>query len=451
VFGPCARYEIDSTVADVWLVARFDRRQLIGRPIVYVVVDTWSRMIVGFHVALHGPSWETATLAIISAFTPKLPVLKALGFDDVDESTWPAEELCLELTSDRGEVFNNAVKKTLQSQLGVTSRVVGGSRGDAKAVVERKFGTLNTKLSWIPGAYMARMKEADLEKRQNPFDARLDIDQFTAIIADEILQCNNNTDYPELLLPEMRLTHMGEPTPRTMYLWGLEHRTGDKVPNLSTRELYILFLPRKMCSVARDGITFRANQRYIPDMMLPEQIRRRPGATGSAGRVEVAYNPNNPHAVLARDSDTGDWVDAVINPQDAKAIPGLTDDEIEDMIAGDALGVLDRRDKRATSRHRTTRRQQGIIDRSIAAHNAAPPAASKAQIKRDTKSARAKEAESQRQQAHTNLSQSQPTVLPLPKASKPTGAVLPANKGSTRAKVLSFISKRTRSRDGKDK
>ncbi len=36
VFGPGQRYEIDATVADVYLVSRFNRNWIIGRPIVYI-------------------------------------------------------------------------------------------------------------------------------------------------------------------------------------------------------------------------------------------------------------------------------------------------------------------------------------------------------------------------------------------------------------------------------
>ena len=50
--GPGFRYQFDATVADVYLVNRIDRKSVIGRPIVYLVVDVFSRLIVGVHVCL---------------------------------------------------------------------------------------------------------------------------------------------------------------------------------------------------------------------------------------------------------------------------------------------------------------------------------------------------------------------------------------------------------------
>ncbi|TJY59721.1 hypothetical protein E4T66_11065, partial [Sinimarinibacterium sp. CAU 1509] len=81
IYGPTDRFEIDATVANIWLVSKFDRTKLIGRPVVYLICDTWSRYIVGLHVALEGPSWDTARLAICNALTDKSAFLTAIGMD----------------------------------------------------------------------------------------------------------------------------------------------------------------------------------------------------------------------------------------------------------------------------------------------------------------------------------------------------------------------------------
>ncbi|HBL11743.1 MAG TPA: hypothetical protein DD379_10085 [Cyanobacteria bacterium UBA11162] len=60
--GPCSLWQIDATIGDIYLVSRFDRHRLIGRPIIYLVMDTFSRLIVGFSVSLEGPSWLSDSL-----------------------------------------------------------------------------------------------------------------------------------------------------------------------------------------------------------------------------------------------------------------------------------------------------------------------------------------------------------------------------------------------------
>ncbi len=49
--GPGSRYEIDATIADVYLLSA-DRQRVIGRPTLYVVVDVFSRMVAGFYIGL---------------------------------------------------------------------------------------------------------------------------------------------------------------------------------------------------------------------------------------------------------------------------------------------------------------------------------------------------------------------------------------------------------------
>lgn len=48
VLGPGSRYEIDATIADIYLVADDDRTKIIGRPTFYSISDVFSRMIAGF-------------------------------------------------------------------------------------------------------------------------------------------------------------------------------------------------------------------------------------------------------------------------------------------------------------------------------------------------------------------------------------------------------------------
>lgn len=69
--GPGAIYQIDATVADVYLVSSFNRSRIIGRPVVYIVEDVFCRMITGLYVGLEGPSWLGAMSAIENAASEK--------------------------------------------------------------------------------------------------------------------------------------------------------------------------------------------------------------------------------------------------------------------------------------------------------------------------------------------------------------------------------------------
>ena len=47
LMGPGAKYQIDATVGDIYLVSQFNRKDIIGRPVMYFVMDSYSRMVTG--------------------------------------------------------------------------------------------------------------------------------------------------------------------------------------------------------------------------------------------------------------------------------------------------------------------------------------------------------------------------------------------------------------------
>lgn len=54
--GPGTRFQVDATIADIYLVSSLDVNKVIGRPVIYAVLDVYSRIITGLYVGLEGPS-----------------------------------------------------------------------------------------------------------------------------------------------------------------------------------------------------------------------------------------------------------------------------------------------------------------------------------------------------------------------------------------------------------
>lgn len=52
--GPGSRFQIDATIADVYLVSRADPRKIAGRPVLYMLSDQFSHMIPGFLYGVRG-------------------------------------------------------------------------------------------------------------------------------------------------------------------------------------------------------------------------------------------------------------------------------------------------------------------------------------------------------------------------------------------------------------
>ena len=75
---PGAVYQVDATIGDVYLVSSRDPRLIIGRPVIYVVIDQFSRLVVGFTVGLEGPSWMAAMLTFENVATDKVAFCRSL-------------------------------------------------------------------------------------------------------------------------------------------------------------------------------------------------------------------------------------------------------------------------------------------------------------------------------------------------------------------------------------
>lgn len=80
-------YQIDETMGDVFLVSRFDRSKVIGRPYLYLAVDTCTQLITGVHVGLE--AGENAMLSCIAnAVSDKVSYCASLGIT-ISREDWP--------------------------------------------------------------------------------------------------------------------------------------------------------------------------------------------------------------------------------------------------------------------------------------------------------------------------------------------------------------------------
>lgn len=84
------------TIGDVYLRSSIDPNWIIGRPIVYVIVDVFSTAVVGFYVCLTGPSWDTAQVAIFNAVASSDLMSDLWGYD-MRQSLFPAPTLTREI------------------------------------------------------------------------------------------------------------------------------------------------------------------------------------------------------------------------------------------------------------------------------------------------------------------------------------------------------------------
>lgn len=287
LFGPAQRYMIDATVADVWLVSSFNSYWLIGRPIVYFVRDVWSGMIVGLHVALEGPSWDTARVAIYNAFSRKESYLRHYGFNLTDES-WPCFHLCTDLIHDRGEVLSIPSFDSA-ADLRLSLRPCPPGSPQEKGSIETLFRWNNTEtLQWLPGAVIARNQEWG--RRDTRIDASLTMYSFTRLIISGVLKFNQTSILSNRLVGELGGLDI-YPTPINLWRWGLENLNGSPT-ELDSEALIRGLLPKNTASLHADGVHF-AGITYAGGFLEKTRLREYARARG-VQTVDCRHDPNRP-------------------------------------------------------------------------------------------------------------------------------------------------------------
>ncbi len=103
MLGPGSQYQVDATVGDIYLVSQFDRSDIIGRPVMYFVMDTVSHIVTGMYIGLEGPSWLGMSMALYKATTDKVDYCHRFGIE-ITEEQWPCHHVPSVLLGDRGEL-----------------------------------------------------------------------------------------------------------------------------------------------------------------------------------------------------------------------------------------------------------------------------------------------------------------------------------------------------------
>lgn len=193
---PGALWQIDSTIVDIYLISSLDRSRIIGRPVLYLVVDIFSRLIVGFSVSLEGPSWLGASLALENATTDKVKFCQEFGITITPEE-WPCQHLCNMLQTDRGTEYLSANAREALKTLNIEISPTPAYRPDWKAVVERLFRLINDLvIHWEPGAVYKPRERGDKDYR---LEAIYTLDDFRWMMLHLINYYNNYhwlSEYP---------------------------------------------------------------------------------------------------------------------------------------------------------------------------------------------------------------------------------------------------------------
>jgi len=282
-------YQIDATTADFFLISTWDKDRIIGRPTIYLVLDVFSRAIVGFHVTIENPGYNPAMVAVYNAFTSdKIELFKQVGVD-IDEKDFPYQHVCSKLVADRGELEGKNAEQIIK-HLSTTVSLTPSFRGDLKAIVESFHAKLNSYLKpFIPG-----FVDGGQFKKRGGIDyrlkARLTIKEARKIVTMTVLHINNNQYMKDYRLSIEMLEDNILPIPINIWRWSIENRSG-LLRKVDDSILKFALLSSGSARITKYGIKFNGlyykSERAMKDKWF--EIARNDGSWS----VEVKFDARN--------------------------------------------------------------------------------------------------------------------------------------------------------------
>lgn len=238
-------YQMDATQADIYLVSRQDRSIVVGRPYIYLAVDTATHLIAGAYVGFDCD--ETAVMACIEqAVMDKVAYCARYGIEITPEQ-WPSAGMPSEIITDQGREFFGPRMSELCRRYGLEVLTLPPFRPDQKGCVEKSIDLLQQR--YKPMLRGCGVIEDDAQERwatDYRMQATLDLDDFTRIVIYAILYLNSG-----------RLLDGKTPAERWLEL-------SPRLMAVDPQELHIQILPRDTAKLTRKGL--RINRMwYAPD------------------------------------------------------------------------------------------------------------------------------------------------------------------------------------------
>ena len=255
VFGSAAAwrnvpgsYQMDATQADIYLVSRHDRSKVIGRPYIYLAVDTATQLIAGVYVGLECDE-SAVMLCLANAAQDKVEFCQEYGIE-INPAQWPSKGLPHEIITDKGTEFFGPRMQELCRKYGVEIQSLPPFRPDGKGLVEKSFDLIQQR--YKPLLRGKGVIEPDAQERWST-DYRsqsvLNLDEFIKIVIHCVLYINSGRILADAATPAQKWLD-----------------SGVSLLDVPAEELFLMSLPQESVKLTRKGLRLNGLL-YVPTDM----------------------------------------------------------------------------------------------------------------------------------------------------------------------------------------
>lgn len=252
--GPMDLCQIDECEIDIELVADIAAPvdYVIGRPVVYILQDTFTKMILSIGIGFENNSVIGLTNCLMNLSDDKAELCKKYNIGIAD-GMWPSGYLPHRIISDRGAEYLSDEATRICTALNITKELAPAATGSLKGDVERFFGQAQTGIR----PYVEKCGEINRRHDSNhKKTAKMTIYDFTKMLLNFVVTYNSKQieNYPiQKNLIEAGITSA---TPLSLWKYGME-QYGE--PNrIINKEQFLLALMQPVSvSITRKGYRYK--------------------------------------------------------------------------------------------------------------------------------------------------------------------------------------------------
>lgn len=252
VDGPGDMIEIDAWEANVSLVSSSNRNETVGKPVVYMMIDVYSRAILAVSVAFDNNSVLGITNLFLNLGEDKHKFCRKYGVDFENDRIWPSGIIPRRIRLDRGAECKSKEFDRICVELGIEKQLLPGATGSLKGVVEQSFNQMLKRQRPHLEHYGLVVKRHDSKHHK---EASLTIEEYTALVINFVFY-HNQKHFPKYPLTREMIEQDLKAIPALLWEFGVK-KYGHPRPIISKEQYSYDFMTPIKAKVSRKGISYK--------------------------------------------------------------------------------------------------------------------------------------------------------------------------------------------------
>lgn len=285
IMGPGDTVEVDALESDISLVSERDSEQTVGRGILYLMIDVWTRCILAIAVGFENNSVLACTDLLLNLADDKVEYAKKYGIT-FDKQLWPSNIIPRRMRMDRGADFRSDKLGKILNGLGIERMLEPAATGSLKGIVEQEFHQIQFNQNDIVENNGLIEKRHDSNHHK---EAKLTISDFTAMCINFVISHNQKYQQYYKLNKKMQDAHV-EPIPIKLWEYGCK-QYGTPRPIADKNQYYWNLLTPAKASLNREGIRWKglyylntSDRQLIHEMYVQQR---------KVKKIDVRYDPRD--------------------------------------------------------------------------------------------------------------------------------------------------------------